>query len=54
MEEEKRLEDEYNRVRLSQAKAGIMMEKELERKRKQLEADQAKENLRIANEQKGL
>ena len=53
-DEEKRLEDEYNLVRLAQAKSGIMMERELERKRKQLESDQAKENLRLANEQKSL
>lgn len=53
-EEEKRLEDEYNRVRLSQAKAGIMTERQLERKRKQLNGDQAKENLRLASEQKGF
>ena len=51
-QEEEEREKEYNRLRNTQAKAGIMMERELERKRKQLMRDQADENRRLSAEQK--
>ncbi|EDO49672.1 predicted protein [Nematostella vectensis] len=51
-QEEEEREKEYQRLLLTQAKAGILMERELERKRKQLEKDQAQENLRLSAEQK--
>lgn len=51
-QEEEERQKEYERLLLTQAKAGILMERELERKRKQQERDQALENNRLAAEQK--
>lgn len=50
--EEEERQKEYERLLLTQAKAGILMEREIERKRKQQEQDQALENQRLAAEQK--
>jgi hypothetical protein len=51
-QEEEERENEYNRLRLTQAKAGILMDREIERKKKQQEKDQALENQRLSAEQK--
>lgn len=51
-QEEEEQEKEYNRLRLTQAKAGIITERAIERKKKEVEKDQADENRRLAAEQK--
>lgn len=51
-QEEEEQEKEYNRLRLTQAKAGIITERTIERKKKEVEKDQADENRRLAAEQK--
>ncbi|RMX55703.1 hypothetical protein pdam_00019096 [Pocillopora damicornis] len=51
-QEEGEQEKEYNRLRLTQAKAGIIAERGIERKKKEIEKDQADENRRLAAEQR--
>nr|XP_058969480.1 RIB43A-like with coiled-coils protein 2 [Pocillopora verrucosa] len=51
-QEEEEQEKEYNRLRLTQAKAGIIAERGIERKKKEIEKDQADENRRLAAEQR--
>lgn len=51
-QEEEEQEKEYSRLRLTQAKAGIIAERAIERKKKEVEKDQADENRRLAAEQK--
>lgn len=51
-QEEEEQEKDYNRLRLTQAKAGIIAERGIERKKKEIEKDQADENRRLAAEQR--
>lgn len=51
-QEEEEQEKEYNRLRLTQAKAGIITERAIERKKKEIEKDKADENRRLAAEQR--
>lgn len=51
-QEEEEQEKKYNRLRLTQAKAGIIAERGIERKKKEIEKDQADENRRLAAEQR--
>lgn len=51
-QEEEEQAKEYNRLRLTQAKAGIIAERGIERKKKEIEKDQADENRRLAAEQR--
>lgn len=51
-QEEEEQEKEYNKLRLTQAKAGIIAERGIERKKKEIEKDQADENRRLAAEQR--
>lgn len=51
-QEEEEQEKEYNRLRLTQAKAGIIAERAIERKKKEIEKDKADENRRLAAEQR--
>lgn len=51
-QEEEEQEKEYNRLRLTQAKAGIIAERGIERKKKEIKKDQADENRRLAAEQR--
>ena len=50
-QQEEEQEKEYNRLRLTQAKAGILAERSIERKKKEIERDQADENRRLSAEQ---
>lgn len=51
-QQEEEQEKEYNRLRLTQAKAGILAERSIERKKKEIEVDQADENRRLSAEQR--
>lgn len=51
-QEEEEQEKEYSRLRLTQAKAGIIAERAIERKKKEIEKDKADENRRLAAEQR--
>lgn len=51
-QQEKQQEEEYNRLRLTQAKAGILAERSIERRKKEIEKDQANENRRLSSEQR--
>ena len=51
-QQEEEQEKEYNRLRLTQAKAGIMAERSIDRKKKEIERDQADENRRLSAEQR--
>jgi len=50
-QQEDEQENEYNRLRLTQAKAAILAEREIERKKKEIDRDQADENRRLSAEQ---
>lgn len=51
-QQEEQKQQEYNRLRLTQAKAGILAERSIERKKKEIEKDQAEENRRLSAEQR--
>ncbi|XP_048742780.1 RIB43A-like with coiled-coils protein 2 [Ostrea edulis] len=52
-QEEKLRQEEWERQQNANARAGMLMEREMERKRRELERQQAEENRRLAKEQKG-
>ena len=51
-QQEEEQEKEYNRLRLTQAKAAILAERSIERKKKEIDRDQADENRRLSAEQR--
>lgn len=51
-QQEEEQEKEYNRLRLTQAKAAILAERGIERKKKEIDRDQADENRRLSAEQR--
>lgn len=51
-QQEEEQEKEYNRLRLTQAKAAILAERSTERKKKEIDRDQADENRRLSAEQR--
>ncbi|CAF3697373.1 unnamed protein product [Rotaria sp. Silwood1] len=53
-EEEQQREDEWNRRRFAEAKAGMIIEKHVERERRTFENDLYNDNQRLANEQRNL
>lgn len=52
-QEEKLRQAEWERQQNANARAGLLLEREMERKRRELERQQAEENRRLAKEQKG-
>lgn len=52
-QEEKLRQAEWERQQNANARAGLLLEREMERKRRELERHQAEENRRLAKEQKG-
>lgn len=53
-EEEEQRESEWNRRRIAEAKAGMIVEKQIERERKAIDLTLADTNQRMSNEQKNL
>lgn len=53
-EEEQQRQAEWDRRRIAEAKAGMIIEKHIERERKAVDHDQYNDNQRLANEQRNL
>ena len=51
-EEQRRRDDEFDRQRQAQARAGMLLEREKDRREKELKKQLDDENKRLANEQK--
>jgi len=52
--EEKRLDEDHDRARTAQARAAMLMEREQERMSRELNKQQANENVQLMHEQKAL